>query len=615
MPSLTRILRDLLAVYKTLIVLITPLILIVVPTTWNTTEGKCAYGLLLMAIYWVTEALPLAATALLPVLIFPLLGVMKASELSSNYIKESSMFGLGGLMIAIAVEKWNLHKRIALRALLMVGSEPKWLMFGFMLPTWFLSMWVSNTATTAMMIPIVGAVLEEFKLVKKASNADDIKMNEITNGGVKTTEIPVNVYGKSKEDEFNKVNINSYDGENEAAQFYGKKDDKKGDQNTENIPDDNDEGYSRMCKGMSLCVAYAANIGGTGSLSGTGPNLIMQGQADQIFRDYGMQDSGVNFASWMVFALPGSVICVLLAWLWLSFYFLGWRGVVCRRRRDKYNRVQETIRKSYDELGPLSFAEIVILIHFIVLVVLWFFRQPPYIDGWGSLFKTGFVGDSAAALLIVTSLFTFPSERPAILCFRRKNPFPGDNRPRKSVPAILDWPTVEKKFPWGVLLLIGGGYALADACEKSGLSAFIGEQLEVLGSMPPWAMNIVLTLIIAMLTEVTSNSATTTLILPILANLALRLGLNPLYLMFPCVIAASFAFMLPVATPPNAIVFATGHLTVKDMAMAGFLLNFICIGVLALGTNLWGEAYFKFTELPSGFNRTDLNTTRSVING
>ncbi|XP_061183246.1 Na(+)/citrate cotransporter-like [Saccostrea echinata] len=603
-------LRDLLAVYKTLIVLITPLILIVVPITWNTSEGKCAYGLLLMAIYWVTEALPLAATALLPVLVFPLLGVMKASELSSNYIKESSMFGLGGLMIAIAVEKWNLHKRIALRALLMVGSEPKWLMFGFMLPTWFLSMWVSNTATTAMMIPIVGAVLQEFKLVKKASHADDVKMTEVSNGVVKTTEISIKVQGNGEENDINHQTAKP----KEMEHYSEEKVAEKCEHNSEKNADlEGNEGYNRMCKGMSLCVAYAANIGGTGSLSGTGPNLIMQGQADQIFQEYGMQDSGVNFASWMVFALPGSMICVLLAWLWLSFFFLGWRGVVCKRRKERNDRVEETIRKSYQELGSMSFAEIVVLIHFVILVILWFFRKPPYIDGWGSFFKSGFVGDSAAALLIVMSLFTFPSVRPAVLCFRRKNPFPGDDRPRSSVPAILDWPTVEKKFPWGVLLLIGGGYALADACEKSGLSAFIGEQLEVLSSMPPWAMNLLLTLIIAMLTEVTSNSATTTLILPILANLALRLNLNPLYLMFPCVIAASFAFMLPVATPPNAIVFATGHLTVKDMAKAGFFLNFICIGVLALGTNLWGEAYFKLSELPSGFNKTSLNTTQTLI--
>uniref|UniRef100_K1PBX9 Solute carrier family 13 member 5 n=1 Tax=Magallana gigas TaxID=29159 RepID=K1PBX9_MAGGI len=522
-------------------------------------EGSCAYGLLLMAVYWVTEALPLAATALLPVLVFPLLGVMKASELSSNYIKESSIFGLGGLMIAIAVEKWNLHKRIALRALLMVGSEPKWLMFGFMLPTWFLSMWVSNTATTAMMIPIVGAVLDEFKLVKEASHADEIVLTETANGVVKTTDVTIAVNGNKKEEAPKQDEINRPNDKNSTKP-----------NNMENIFDgeENSESYIKMCKGMSLCVAYAANIGGTGSLSGTGPNLIMQGQADQIFQAYGMENSGVNFASWMVFALPGSIICVLLAWLWLSFYFLGWRGLVCKRHNKSNDRVQATIRKSYDELGSMSF-----------------------------------VGDSAAALLIVLSLFSFPSE-----------PFPGDNRPHKSVPAILDWPTVEKKFPWGVLLLIGGGFALADACEKSGLSAFIGEQLEVFSSMPPWAMNLLLTLIIAMLTEVTSNSATTTLILPILANLALRLNLNPLYLMFPCVIAASFAFMLPVATPPNAIVFATGHLSVKDMALAGFPLNFICIGVLALATNLWGEAYFKLSVLPSGFNRTELNTTSNMIN-
>ncbi|KAK3104083.1 hypothetical protein FSP39_024304 [Pinctada imbricata] len=613
MGTIKNVILDLWKIKRTLLVIIVPFLLIPIPFVLEGSEGRCLYGLALMGIYWISESLPLAATALLPVAIFPTLGVQKATDVAGNYIKDSSMFGIGGLTIAIAVEKWNLHKRIALKALMLFGSEPKWLMLGFMLPTWFLSMWVSNTATTAMMIPIVGAVMRQLHEVNHASGNDvemsssdvnekytpldkengimkdhgysgDLK-NGTVNGGF---EYPTEVLQEKEIDIDVKLEDKKEEGEEE------KKD--KMSSSIEESPE-----YIRMCKGMALCVAYAANVGGTGSMSGTGPNIIMAGQADLLFQQYGMESSGVNFASWMVFALPGSFICLILTWLWLSFFFLGIKEVFrCKRAKSADDKVRNTIKKSYKELGPMSFAEIAVLSHFVILILLWFFRKPPYIDGWGSLFKDGYVGDSAAAILIVTSLFTFPSERPSVLCFRKSE----DSRARGSVSAILDWPSVQRKFPWGVLLLIGGGFALADACEVSGLSRLIGEQLEVFKSLQPSVMVLILTLIIAMCTEITSNTATSTLLLPILGNLAIRLGMNPLYLMFPCAIAVSFAFMLPVATPPNAIVFATGYLTVKDMATAGLFMNIICVGVLALATNTWGMAFFKLNELPPGFNLT-----------
>ncbi|KAL5007228.1 hypothetical protein ScPMuIL_016034 [Solemya velum] len=572
--SITKFLKDVWAVKETLFVILVPLLLLPLPLTADSQEAKCAYGLVVMAILWITESLPLAVTALLPIILFPMLGVVKVSDVCSNYIKDSSMFGFGGLTIAIAVEKWNLHKRIALKALLLVGSEPKWLMLGFMLPTWFLSMWVSNTATTAMMIPIVGAVMEELKSVKPNSKGSD-------NRGYDSV-----IQNEAEDEEVDRPEKNH---------------NKKGEHIT--VQKEGDVAESdQWNKGMCLCVAYAANVGGTGSLSGTTPNIIMQGQADIIFEKHGLS-SGVNFASWMVFALPGSLLCLILTWLWLQFLFLGWRSFLCCKKKDNDTdqRVKKTIRDAYKSLGPISFSETTVLVHFILLVILWFSRDPPYVDGWGIFFQKGYVGDSVVAILIVTSLFVFPSERPKVFFFRRRH---DTTTPRKSVAAILDWESVHQKFPWGVLLLIGGGFALADASEVSGLSLWIGDKLTVFGNMEPWLMNLILTIIVAFATEVTSNTATATLLLPIIGNIAENLGMNPLYLMFPCAIATSFAFMLPVATPPNAIVFANGSLKVSDMAKAGAMLNVICILVLSLATNTWGMAYFNLDVPIGGNNRT-----------
>ncbi|PVD33366.1 hypothetical protein C0Q70_04620 [Pomacea canaliculata] len=467
-------------------------------------EAKCAYALALMAVYWLTEALPLPVTALLPVVLFPLLGVMPVAAVCKNYIKDASMFGIGGLTFAIAIESSNLHKRIALRILLLMGSDPMWLMLGFMLPTWFMSMWVSNTSSTALMIPVVTAVLDQLKDTRFQSTPpsagvcliprhdDAVHLPKDGTGNAPT---PMSLVASPAR-------------------------------------------YKRICKGMSLCIAYAANIGGTGSLSGTSPNLIMQGQAQGLFQEYGL-DSGVNFTSWIIFALPGSAICLFLTWMVLSCIFFGPRNCI-KRSKSKVGETQikNTIRQQYEKLGPVTFAEKVVMGHFLVLISLWVSRNPPETRGWGSLFPPGFVGDSAAAILVAVSLFVFPAERPQVFWWRKDDSVP------RAVRSVMTWETLQKNYPWGVLLLLGGGYALASACE------------------------------------------------------ALNLGLNPLYLLFPCTIATSFAFMLPVATPPNTLVFSTGHLEVKDMVVAGFFVNILCVLVVNMAANTWGMAYFRFDVLP-----------------
>ncbi|XP_071100549.1 solute carrier family 13 member 2-like [Haliotis cracherodii] len=601
--------RDFWAIKRTLLVVFLPLVLLPLPILSDSTETKCAYGLALMAVFWITESLPLAVTALLPMVVFPLFGVMKATDVAGNYIKETTMFGFGGLTIAIAVENCRLHKRIALKTLTLVGAQPRWLMLGFMLPTWFLSMWISNTATTAMMTPIVSAVIDELRQINQRSREGQvenaIEMEQgMTNGGFVGDKVD-NLGDKVDTHINGEVSADTHPEETKAS-ITG--------MNVTTPPptpfDPTDRShdspeFSRLCKGFCLCVAYAANVGGTGSLSGSGPNLIMKGQADIIFEKYGL-DSGVNFLTWMIFALPGSVICLTLAWMWLQTLFLGKKSLLCcmSKTGDGQKRVTAVIKEEYQKLGKISFAEAGVLVHFVTLVLAWLTRNIPYVGGWDQFLPAGYVGDSLAAILICVSLFVFPSTRPSVFCWRKSG------APSQSVTPLLTWNVVQNRFPWGVLLLIGGGYALADACEKSGLSQWIGNQLTVFSSMDPSLMNLVLTLLVAAATEVTSNSATAALLLPIMGNLALSLDMNPLFLMFPCVIATSFAFMLPVATPPNAIVFANGYIKVSDMAVAGLGMNVVCVLVLALATNTWADAYFDLFTLPQGF---PVNSSEAVF--
>ncbi|KAK7482265.1 hypothetical protein BaRGS_00026508 [Batillaria attramentaria] len=572
-----------------------------------------------MAVYWITEVLPLGVTALLPVIIFPMQGLLPASEVCMHFVKDIVMFNIGCLTFAVAVETSNLHRRVALRTLMLMGSNPRLLLLGFMLPTWFISMWISNTSAAAMMIPIVTAVLSEIRetriKIPHTWNVGDVEGTE--NGG----QFPMSNRTKlEKTGDASQAHVSTLLSEthvNGKSTSHSKEnaDSLLDDDGCEagTIPVASPSEYRRMCKAMSLCVAFAANVGGIGTLSGTGPNLIMLGIAQGVFHEYGL-DSGVNFTSWMVFALPVSILCITLAWVWMSLYFFWPKNIFRRRKdtqheKDKDTLVRQIIRRQYEKLGPVSFAEKVVIGHFFVMVILWLSRRPPAGTGWGSLFKPKYVSDSATSLLIAMSLFLFPAEMPDF-------PFlnTGGGRPR-SVRAILDWQTVQKSYPWGVLLLMGGGFSLAHVCEVSGLSLWFGQRLATFNYLEPWQLTLVVSTIVALATELTSNAVTATLLLPILTQLAIELSIHPLYLLLPATIATSYAFMLPVSNPPNAIVFATNHLTVTDMIKSGWVLNMLGVLVVNLAINTWGMAYFQLQTLPPEFHayHLSLNTTAPPI--
>ncbi|KAM9812834.1 solute carrier family 13 member 2-like [Syngnathus typhle] len=581
-----------------IVIVLTPLLLLPLPIVIPTPEAKCGFVIILMALYWCTECIPLAVTALLPIILFPMMKIMPSEEVCIQYLKDSNMLFIGGLLVAIAVEHWNLHKRIALLVLLFVGVKPSLLMIGFMGTTAFLSMWISNTASTAMMLPIANAVLQH--LNDSEANAEE-RANELraARDGLENQGFEMTDSTKSKEVKLEDRHINMdvdnmYVADNEVPKGHS-----WSPEMAQQHRNKREEKYMNLTKGMSLCVCYAASIGGTATLTGTTPNVILMGQINGLFP----QNGGIiNFASWFGFAFPNMVLMLALAWLWLQFMFLGFNlketfGCGAKSAGDK--EAYQVIKDEYKKLGRMSFAEAVVLIIFTLLVLLWFTREPGFIPGWATvLFNQNkvYVTDGTVAIFMSTLFFCIPSKFP--LCGRSSEEGPA--------PPLLTWETVHEKMPWNILLLLGGGFALAHGSELSGLSKWLGESLEPLQSIPPFAISILLCLMVAMFTECSSNTATTTLFLPILGAMATAIKIHPLYVMFPCTIAASLAFMLPVATPPNAIAFSYGNLRVMDMAKAGFILNFLGVITINIGINTWGVAMFDLNTFPSWANVTEV---------
>ncbi|EDO42123.1 predicted protein, partial [Nematostella vectensis] len=575
-----------------LILILTPLVLLPLPLTLPSTESRCAYCILIMAVYWVTEVVSLAVTALLPLVLFPMLGVVGSKQISPPYFQDTNVLFMGGLIVAVAIEHWMLHKRIALRVLLLVGSQPRRLMLGFMLVTAFLSMWISNTATTAMMVPIAEAVLSELK-------KEEIK--------------------QKLESESNSDTVNQNEGFSDGPVNNGEEDTKNDDIGTEI-----DRRFMRMSKMLLLSIAYAANIGGTATLTGTAPNLVLSGQVIKLYP----KSPGIGFADWFFFAFPEMLILLFVAWYCsapVEGNFLKLRSFRCgcckkshRSDKEQDKAVRVVLLNQYKALGPMSFAEIAVLVHFIMLALLWLFRNPKFMKGWSAILfiqsvfnmhrfgvsHARYVKDGTVAMVVAFSLFVFPSKKPEILCW---NP---EGKVTKPPEALLTWKTVAHKLPWNIIILLGSGFALAEACKVSGLSEWLGLQLVGLNTIPSYGIVAIVCILITTFTEVTSNTATATIFLPILASLLMlyslvykkhgeNINVHPWYLMIPATVSCSFAFMLPVATPPNAIVFAGGELRVSDMAKAGIGMNILGVAILLLCVHTYGMTMFGLDTFPS----------------
>ena len=457
-----------------------------------------------MAGLWVSELIPIAATALIPVAAFPLLGIMDSKSACAPYGNHMVFLFMGGFFLAVAMERWGLHRRIALWMILAIGLSPKRLVLGFMATTAFLSMWISNTATTLMIYPIALAVIMQFETGPSA-----------------------------------------------------------------------DSGRANLSAAILLGIAYAASIGGVATLIGTPPNVVLVGALDTLFPEA----PEITFLGWMAVGVPFSALFLMVVWALLVHVLhpVGTTGAA---------PAAAVIRKELEEMGRMSRAERMVLVVFIVTATLWITRKGIHagslrVPGWSALFPwSGSIHDSTVAIAMSLLLFFAPVDL-------GKGIF------------LLDWEWA-KRIPWGVLILFGGGFALAEGFRQSGLSTWLGSRLTLLGGVPTVLMILCVCLLVTCLTELTSNTATATLLMPVLASTATVIGESPLLLMIPAAMSASCAFMLPVATPPNAIVFGSGRLTVPVMARAGLafnLLGALLITALVLGLSV---SVFRITlgEVP-----------------
>ncbi|MBN3321661.1 S13A3 protein, partial [Atractosteus spatula] len=614
-------------VKRQLILILTPVALLPLMFALPAREGKCLYVVLLMAVFWCTETLPLAVTAMLPVCLFPLLGILPSSKVCQQYFVDTNFLFLSGLVMASAIEEWNLHRRIALRVLMLVGVKPAWLIMGMMITSAFLSMWLSNTATTAMMLPIGNAILQslfgDLETLKEKCHLKDDAENRVRTTQplddlsqtifylpIGASQMKLQVLASEKQILTGEERSIRYDTDhlptltlNCKANPFKKADLSEAcDTRSASEIRKESEYQKKVWKGFLISIPYAASIGGTATLTGTSPNLILVGQLKSFFPDCDV----INFGSWFVFSCPLMLLFLFLGWLWISFLYGGLNTRLCLQKKDfraqAETKARAVIEEDYKKLGPVKFAEGAIGFFFFLFAILLFTRDPKFFPGWAQLFSKGYVSDAVTGVSIVSILFFFPSQKPSLnwwFDFRAQNT---QNMP------LVSWKKAQETVPWNIILLLGGGFAMAKGCEESGLSMWIGSRLQPLESVPPGVAVLLITVVVASFTEFASNTATTIIFLPVLAELAMRLQVNPLYLMIPGTIGCSYAFMLPVSTPPNSIAFASGHLQVKDMVKTGVVMNILGVLSLSLAMNTWGLYVFDLHTYPSWARSTNVTT-------
>lgn len=491
-----------------------------VPQGMTTAAHRLLAVTLLMGGLWVTQALPLAATSLIPLALFPFLGIMSAEHVSKAFVNDTLFLYLGGMVIALGIERWNLHRRIALTLVSWIGVGPRRLVLGFLIATAGLSMWISNTACTLLMLPIAVAMLKTFDECHHSGNGSET------------------VYRRS----------------------------------------------DRIAVPVLLAITYAASLGGMTTLVGTPTNNAAMG----IYRDQLPDAPDISVAQWMLVAVPIGAIYLAIAW------FLLTRGLPTHTDGDA--ALRQDLRQRLLGLGRIGVAERRMLAMFGLTGLLWVSRKPlqfgtvtvlpGWMDAWTAAFRwistlTGksdepwpaddMISDSSVAMLMAVLLFVLPS---------------GVRSDRGHSLKLMDWRTA-CRLPWDMILIFGGGFALADGFKTTKLSDWLGQALQApLQDMPVWVVIAVICGMMIFLSEFSSNIAMVTALMPTLLAIAAPLGLDPRIIFIPAALAASCGFMLPIATPPNAIVFGTGRIPVRQMMAYGLVLNLIGIPLLTLGALL-----------------------------
>jgi solute carrier family 13 (sodium-dependent dicarboxylate transporter), member 2/3/5 len=461
---------------KNLFILLGPVLFLLLQL--NTPEGipEPAYNMLCvtlwMAIWWVTEAVSISVTALLPIVLFPLTGTVDLASTTAAYGNKYIFLFMGGFILAIAIQKWNLHKRIALSIIYLIGTNIYKIILGFMVATAFLSMWISNTATVVMLMPMalsIIALLED----KPSTSVNETK---------------------------------------------------------------------RFGKALMLGMAYAASIGGIATLIGTPPNLIFAGFLNE---SYGID---ITFWQWFKFGFPISIVLLGIAWIYITRFAFTFQA-------KQFPGGKKEVVNLLEQLGPLSREEKLVMVVFILTAFFWITRSFLFQELIPAL------DDTIIAMTFAILLFVIPAN--------------------KTGERIISWEDAVE-LPWGIIILFGGGMALATGFQETGLAAWFGDQISLFQGLSLFMLLILTVTLVNFLTEVTSNTASTAMLLPIIAPIAITLQLNPFMLLVATTAAASCAFMLPVATPPNAVVFGSGYLSIPDMIKSGFFMNIVSIVIISL---------------------------------
>ena len=461
--------------------------------------SESAYSLLSitlwMALWWVTESVPIAITALLPIILFPMTGAVDLQTTTASYGHKYIFLYMGGFMLAIAIEKWNLHKRIALNIIKIIGTNISKIILGFMVATAFLSMWISNTATAVMMLPIAMSIVAQLQ-----DNPNTEKNENL-------------IFGKA----------------------------------------------------LMLSIAYSASIGGMATLIGTPPNLVFAGYVEET---YGIE---ITFLQWFKFGVPIAIPLLVIAWLYLTKFAFKFKQKEFPGGKEEINRLLVLI-------GPMKREEKLVSSIFVLTAFCWITRSFILQEFFP------FIDDTIIAMTAGVLLFVVPASD-----FKKR---------------LITWEDAVK-LPWGIILLFGGGMALAAGFQITGLASWLGAQMSVFQGLSVLVLVFVVITLVNFFTEFTSNLATTAMLLPILAPIAISLNINPYMLMVACTIAASCAFMMPVATPPNAVVFGSGYLRIPDMIKSGIWMNIISILFLTL-------MVYYFLPIIWDFNLTDFSQFTTI---
>lgn len=474
---------------------------------------KAAAIAILMICWWITEAVHIGVTGLVPLVLFPLLGVESSRGISAHYGNHLVFLFVGGFVIANAMEAWNLHRRIALNMISWFGSRPRPMVLGFMITTAVLSMWISNTSTTMMMLPMAMAIVNQL--------ADSAEIRGMPAGAPETASTVRDTFG---------------------------------------------------CV-LLLGIAYAASIGGIGTIVGSPTNVAFLGFASESFPDLPV----VGFVQWSAVCLPIIVVFLPLTWLYLCRY-----GTSIPLSAIRFTSSQDVIRRELVAMGPMSAAERRVLTVAAITGLFWIFRAPIelgafYIPGWSQAFPVpNHIHDSTVAMAMALLLFVLPSGQ-------------ADGG------RILQWKGAAQGIPWGIVFLLGGGFALAGGITNSGLAASVGSALGALEGWPSWALVVAICLLTTVVTETTSNVATVLMLSPVIGAMGGEIGVHPYLLLIPMAVTSSFAFTLPVATPPNAIIFSSGWVGIPQMARAGIALDALGVMVVPIAVYLLGSRLLGFS--------------------